>query len=110
VFQGHVLTRKPGFYRLFVANAWGDPRKVSRFAPRLRRMAPIRVRTLRSGARVVSTRMSTPSQILFQPGRRRILAPGSFPVRIRVRKGTHVVHLVAVDPWGRRGGFTLSFR
>jgi len=110
VYQGHVLTRKPGFYRLFVPNAWGDPRKVSRFAPRLRRVAPIRVTTLRSGARIVSTRMSTPSQIFFQPGRRRILAPGTFPVKIRVRRGTHVVHLVAVDPYGRRGGFTLSFR
>jgi hypothetical protein len=110
VFQGHVLTRKPGLYKLFVANAWGDPRKVSRFAPRLRRVAPIKVTTLRSGVRVVSTRMSTPSQIFFRPGRRRILAPGTFPVKIRVRKGTHVVHLVAVDPYGRRGGFTLSFR
>jgi GH25 family lysozyme M1 (1,4-beta-N-acetylmuramidase) len=110
VFQGHVLTRRPGFYKLFVPNAWGDPRKVSRFAPRLRRVASIRVTTLRSGVRIVSTRMSTPSQIFFQPGRRRILAPGTFPVRIRVRKGTHVVHLVAVDPYGRRGGFTLSFR
>jgi GH25 family lysozyme M1 (1,4-beta-N-acetylmuramidase) len=110
VFQGHVLTRRPGLYRLFVPNAWGDPRKVSRFAPRLRRVAPVRVTTLRSGAKVVSTRMSTPSQIAFQPGHRRILAPGTFPVRIRVRKGTHVVHLVAIDPWGRRGRFTLSFR
>lgn len=110
VYQGHVLTRKPGLYRLFTANAWGDPRKVSRFAPRLRRVAPITVTTLRSGARVVSTRMSTPSQIFFQPGRRRILAPGTFPVRIRVRAGVHVVQLVAVDPWGRRSGFTLSFR
>jgi GH25 family lysozyme M1 (1,4-beta-N-acetylmuramidase) len=110
VFQGHVVTRRPGFYELFTPNAWGDPRKVSRFAPRLRRVAAVKVKTLRSGARVVSTRMSTPSQIYFQPGRRHILAPGAFPVRIRVRKGTHVVHLVAVDPWGRRGGFTLSFR
>jgi GH25 family lysozyme M1 (1,4-beta-N-acetylmuramidase) len=110
VVEGHVLTRRPGLYKLFVPNAWGDPRKVSRFGPRLRRVAPIRVTTLRSGVRIVSTRMSTPSQIFFQPGRRRILAPGTFPVRIRVHKGTHVVHLVAVDPYGRRGGFTLSFR
>lgn len=110
VFQGQVLTRKAGLYRLFTANAWGDPRKVSPFAPRLRRVAPIRVTRLRSGALVVATRMSTPSQIFFQPGRRRILGPGTFPVRIRVRRGTHVVHLVAVDPWGRRSGFTLSFR
>lgn len=110
IYQGHVLTRRPGLYRLFMPNAWGDPRLVSRFAPRLRRVAPIRVTRLRSGAAVVSTRLSTPSQIFVQPGSRRILTPGTFPVRIRVRKGTHVVQVVAVDPWGRRGGFTLSFR
>jgi hypothetical protein len=110
VLDGHVLTRKAGLFRLFVPNSFGDPRKVSRYAPRLRRVAPIKVRRLRSGAAVVSTRMSTPSQILFQPGRRRILSPGTFPVNIRVKAGVHTVQLIAIDPWGRRGTFTLSFR
>jgi hypothetical protein len=109
-YDGHVLTRRAGSFRLFTPNAWGDPRKVSRYAPRLRRVAPIRVRRLRSGAAVVSTRLTTPSQVLLVPSHRRILAPGSFPVALRVRAGVRRVHLTAIDPWGRRGGFTLSFR
>lgn len=106
----HVLTRRAGLFKLFVPNAWGDPRKVSRFAPRLRRIAPIRVTRLRSGAFVLSTRMTTPSQILLLPSHRRVLAPGSFPVTVRVSARTRSVHLTAIDPYGRRGGFTLSFR
>jgi GH25 family lysozyme M1 (1,4-beta-N-acetylmuramidase) len=108
-YEGHVLTRKPGLYRFFVANAWGDPTKVSRFAPRLRRVAPIRVQVLKSGARIVSTRLSAPSQVLVLPTRRRLLRPGAFPVAVRVRAGTHRVTITAIDPYGRRGRFTLSF-
>jgi GH25 family lysozyme M1 (1,4-beta-N-acetylmuramidase) len=108
-FEGHVLTRKPGLYRLFVANAWGDPSKVSRFAPRLRRVAPIRVRRLKSGALIVSTRLSAPSQVLVLPTRRRLLRPGIFPVSVRARAGTHRLTITAIDPYGRRGRFALSF-
>lgn len=106
----HLLTRRAGDFQLFVPNSFGDPTKVSRYAPRLRRIAPIRVRRLRSGALVVSTRMTTPSQILVLPTRRRILAPGSFPVRLRVSGRTRHVTIVGIDPYGRRGSFTLSFR
>lgn len=106
----HVLTRKAGRFRLFVPNAWGDPTKVSRYAPRLRRVAPIRVRRLRSGALVVSTRMSVPSQALIVPSRRRLLQPGTFPLSVRVARTTRRVDVTAIDPYGRRGHFTLSFR
>jgi hypothetical protein len=62
----------------------------------------------------VRTRLSSPSQVFVTPGRRRVLRPGTFPVAIRVARharGTVLhVHVTAVDPWGRRGGFTLSFR
>lgn len=108
-YGDHVLTRRGGAYRLFAPKAWGDPSRVSRYAPRLRRIAPIRVRRLRSGALVVSTRMATPSQVLVLPSHRRILAPGSFPLRLRVSARTRHVRLTAIDPWGRRGTFTLSF-
>jgi hypothetical protein len=108
-FEGHILTRKAGSFRLFVANAWGDPRKVSRFAPRLRRVAPIRVTRLRGGASVVSTKLSAPSQVLVLPTRRRLLQPGTFPVAVRVRAGVHRLTITAIDPYGRRGHFTLSF-
>jgi hypothetical protein len=106
----HVLTRKAGQFRLFVPNAWGDPSKVSRYAPRLRRVAPIRVKRLRSGALVVSTRMSVPSQSLIVPSRRRLLRPGAFPLKVRVAGTTRRLHVTAIDPYGRRGHFTLSFR
>ena len=110
----HVLTRKAAQFRLFVPNAYGDPRLVSRFAPRLQRVAPVRVTKLRSGVLVVRTRLSTPSQVRVTPGNRQILRPGGFPVAIRVAKhlrGTPLrVKIRAVDPWGRVGGFTLSFR
>jgi hypothetical protein len=109
-YAGHILTRKPGLFWLFAPGSWGDPTKVSRFAPRLRRIAPIKVTRLRSGALIVSTRMTTPSQVLVVPSRRRILAPGSFPLKLRVSAHTRTVHVIAIDPYGRRGGFTLSFR
>ncbi len=45
-----------------------------------------------------------------------VLAPGAFPVRLRLA-GRGLAHgalarilVTAVDPWGRRGAFTLSFR
>ena len=110
----HVLTRKAAQFRLFVPNAWGDPRQVSRFAPRIQRVARVRVTKLRSGVLVVRTRLAAPSQVQLTPGNRRILRPGSFPVAIRVAKHAHGalvrVKIRAVDPWGRRGGFTISFR
>jgi GH25 family lysozyme M1 (1,4-beta-N-acetylmuramidase) len=109
-FEGHLLTRKAGSFKLFVANAWGDPRKVSRFAPRLRRVGAIKVKRLRSGAFVVSTRLSAPSQVLVLPTRRRLLQPGQFPVTVRVPKTKRSVVITAVDPYGRRASFTLSFR
>jgi len=109
LYGDHLLTRRAGMFRTFTPDAWGDPRKVSRFAPRLRRVAPIKVKRLRSGAAVVSTRLSAPSQVLVLPGRRRLLQPGTFPVRIRVRKGVHRLTVTALDPYGRRGRFTLSF-
>lgn len=105
----HVLTRKAAQFRLFAPGSWGDPRLVSRYAPRIRRVAPIRVQHLRSGAVVVRTRMSVPSQALILPTHRRLLRPGAFPVAVRVRKGLHRVTIFAVDPYGRRGSFTLSF-
>jgi hypothetical protein len=110
LYGGDLLTRKAGSFKLFVANAWGDPRKVSRFAPRLRRVAPIRVRQLRSGAFVVSTRLSVPSQVLVLPTRRRLLQPGQFPVTVRVPRTRRSVIVRAIDPYGRRATFTLSFR
>ena len=109
-YGGHLLTRRAGIFHLFTADAWGDPRKVSRFAPRLRRVTPIKVRRLRSGAFVVSTRLSTPSQVLVLPTRRRLLQPGEFPVTVRVPKTKRSVVIKAVDPYGRRASFTLSFR
>ncbi len=110
----HVLTRKTAQFRLFEPNSWGDPRLVSRFAPRLRRIAPVKVTKLRSGVLVVRTRLSAPSQALIKPGNRRILKPGTFPVAVRAGKHPRgsVVHVKfqATDPWGRVGGFTISFR
>jgi hypothetical protein len=67
------------------------------------------VKRLRSGAAVVSTRLSVPSQALILPTHRRLLKPGAFPVSVRVKAGVHRVTIVAVDPYGRRGSFTLSF-
>jgi hypothetical protein len=110
VYGDHLLTRRAGMFRAFVPNAWGDPRKVSKSAPRLRRVAPIRVRRLRSGAFVVSTRLSAPSQVLVLPTRRRLLRPGIFPVTVRAGKNVRTVRITAIDPWGRRAGFALSFR
>ena len=106
----HVLTRKAGQFKLFVAKAWGDPTRVSRFGPRIRRVAPVRVKRLRSGAFVVSTRLSVPSQALILPSKRRLLRPGAFPFKVRVAKTSRSVHVTAIDPYGRRGRFTLSFR
>jgi hypothetical protein len=105
----HVLTRKAAQFKLFAPGSYGDPRLVSRYAPRLRRVAPIRVQHLRSGATVVRTRMSVPSQALILPTHRRIMKPGTFPVALRVKKGVHHVTVTATDPYGRRGSFTLSF-
>jgi len=48
--------------------------------------------------------------ILIIPSRRRILAPGGFPLKLRVSAHTSRVHVIAIDPYGRRGGFTLSFK
>jgi hypothetical protein len=110
VYGGDLLTRKAGQFKLFAANAWGDPRKVSRFAPRLRRVAPLKVKRLRSGAFVVSTRLSAPSQVLVLPTRRRLLQPGQFPVTVRVPKTKRSVVITAADPYGRRATFTLSFK
>jgi GH25 family lysozyme M1 (1,4-beta-N-acetylmuramidase) len=109
-YAGHIITREAGLFWLFAPGSWGDPTKVSRFAPRLRRVAPIKVQRLRSGVLIVSTRMTTPSQVLVIPSRRRILAPGSFPLKLRVSAHTRSVHVIAIDPYGRRGGFTLSFK
>ena len=106
----HVLTRKAAQFKLFAPNAWGDPRLVSRYAPRIRRVTPIKVKHLRSGAAVVSTRLTVPSQALILPTHRRVLRPGAFPVTVRVKRGVHRVTVVAIDPYGRRGSFTLSFR
>ena len=84
----------------------------------------------RDGSLVVTTRLSTPSQVQLKavvvPRRRilptgsrvprTILAPGSFPVQVHV-SGRGLAHrallrvqLNALDPWGRTGSFTLSVR
>ena len=110
IYGGDLLTRKAGSFKLFVADAWGDPRKVSRLAPRLRRVAPLKVTRLRSGAFVLTTRLSAPSQVLVLPTRRRLPQPGQFPVTVRVPKTKRSVVITAVDPYGRRATFTLSFR
>ena len=109
-YGGHIITRTAGLFWLFAPGSWGDPTRVSRFAPRLRRIAPIKVTRLRSGALIVSTRLTTSSQVLVVPSRRRVLAPGSFPLKLRVAAHTRRVHVIAIDPYGRRGGFTLSFK
>jgi GH25 family lysozyme M1 (1,4-beta-N-acetylmuramidase) len=110
----HVLTRKAAQFKLFTPNAWGDPRFVSRYAPRIRRVAPVKITKLGSGVLVVHTRLSAPSQALITPGRRRILKPGAFPVTVRAGKqprGSVVrVQFRAVDPWGRTATFGISFR
>lgn len=110
LFEGTIYTRRAGQFRLFVPGLWGDPTKVSKFAPRLRRVAPIEVTTLRRGVHVVSTRLMSPSQVLVLPSRRRLLRAGTFPVKVRVPPGKRSVKIVAIDPYGRRGAFTLSFR
>jgi GH25 family lysozyme M1 (1,4-beta-N-acetylmuramidase) len=126
----HVLTRQAGRFALFRGGAWGDPSRVSRSAPRLQRLAPLQVKRQRDGTLLVLTRISTPSQVKLSvtvvPRRsvlrvgtrlpRTILAPGSFPVRLRVnarglRHGTVMrIRLAAVDPWNRSSAFTFSFR
>jgi hypothetical protein len=73
-------------------------------------VGPIKVKRLGSGAFVVSTRLSAPSQVLILPARRRLLQPGQFPVTVRVPKTRRSVVITAVDPYGRRASFTLSFR
>jgi lysozyme len=105
----HVLTRKAAQFKLFAPGSYGDPRLVSRYAPRLRRVKGISVTRLRSGAAVIRTRMSVPSQATILPTHRRVLKPGEFPVAVRVKQGVHHVTIYAVDPYGRRGSFTLSF-
>jgi hypothetical protein len=110
LFEQTIYTRRAGQFRLFAPGLWGDPTKVSKRAPRLRRVAPIRVTTLRGGAHVVSTRLMSPSQVLVLPSRRRLLEAGTFPVKVRVPAGKRSVKIVAIDPYGRRGAFTLSFR
>lgn len=109
-YADHIYTRRAAQFRQFVPDAWGDPTKVSRLAPRLRRVAPITVTTLRGGAHVVSTRLMSPSQVLVLPSRRRLLQAGTFPVKVRVPAGRRSVKIIAIDPYGRRGAFTLSFR
>jgi len=126
----HVLTRQAGRFALFRGGAWGDPSRVSRYAPRLQRLAPLQVKRQRDGSLVVNTRLSSASQVQLKvtvtPRRsilrassrlpRTLLAPGSFPVRLHV-SGRGLAHgaamrirLSALDPWGRTGAFTLSFR
>jgi GH25 family lysozyme M1 (1,4-beta-N-acetylmuramidase) len=126
----HVLTKQAGRFALFRPGAWGDPSRVSRTAPRLQRLAPLQVKRQRDGTLLVTTRLSTPSQVRLKatvvPRRailrtgtrlpRTLLAPGSFPVRLHVSaRGLHTgtvmrIRLAAVDPWGRPGAYTLSFR
>jgi GH25 family lysozyme M1 (1,4-beta-N-acetylmuramidase) len=126
----HVLTRQAGSFALFRAGAWGDPSRISRAAPRIQRLAPLRVKRQRDGSLVVTTRLSTPSQVQLKAAvvpRRRILptgsrlprtilAPGSFPVQVHVsgrglkRRAVLRIRLSALDPWGRTGAFTLAVR
>jgi hypothetical protein len=126
----HVLTREAGKLALFRSGAWGDPSRISRAAPRIQRLAPLRVKRQRDGSLIVTTRLSTPSQVQLKAAvvpRRRILptgsrlprtilAPGSFPVQVHVsgrglaQRALLRVHLDALDPWGRTGSFTLSVR
>jgi hypothetical protein len=129
----HVLTREPGRIAFFHAGRWGDPRRISAHAPVLRRLTPLRVVRRRDGTLLVTTRFSTSSQAHLYAApltaRTTILAHGSrlaggtsrqalvlrsggFPIRWRIATHASVVRirLGATDPWGRRGGFTISFR
>jgi hypothetical protein len=125
----HVVTRRVGELALFAPGRWGDPRLVSRRPPVLRGVAAVRVSRQRDGTVLVMTRLSTSSQVqltaratrgsLLRRGSqlaRAVLRSGGFPVRFRlggrslVRGSIAGVRIAAVDPWGRRGAFTLSFR
>jgi hypothetical protein len=142
----HVLTRAPGHFALFTPGAWGDPSRVSPLQPVLARLAPTTVRRQSGRAILLMTRLSVSSQSdlfanaygpnglrpsLLPGGSRlalplhgaaaktehtRVLAPGSFPVKLRIdgRKlpaGTVAkVRVTAIDPWGRHTSFMLGFR
>jgi hypothetical protein len=130
----HVLTRAAGRVALFRPGRWGDPRRVSARAPLLRRLAALRVTRQADRSVMLVTRLSTTSQVHLYatalrtrgsrpaivaaapPVRQLLLSPGSFAVRVRLAgralaRGALVrVQLRGVDPWGRSGVFTLSFR
>lgn len=129
----HVLTREAGRIALFRAGRWGDPRRISPRAPVIRPVAPIRATRSRDGSVLALGRLSTSTQahlslsvltprttILLRGSRLAggtarqalVLAPGGFPVRMRLSTRAKLVRVrvAAVDPWGRRSAYTLSFR
>lgn len=125
----HVLTRDAGRIALFRPGRWGDPRRISPRAPVLRRLTAKATRQ-RDGSVLLLARLSTSSQAhlyasasapILSSGSRvaggsarqaLVLRSGAFPLRLRLKtRGRLVrVRLTAVDPWGRRGAFTLSLR
>ncbi len=142
----HVLTRRVGRIALFRPGRWGDPRRISPQAPRVRAMTPLRVSRQRDGTVLLVTRLSTSSQahlyagVLSTRGVRPsilkrgsrfavplgagsshtvqvlVLNSGGFPVRLRLSgRGVATralirIRVTAIDPWGRQGAFTVSFR
>jgi hypothetical protein len=129
----HVLTRRPGRIALFRPGRWGDPRRISPRPPVIRRMTPLQVTRRADGTVLLRTRLSTSSQahlyatpltprtVILATGSRLaggtsrqalVLQSGGFPVRWRIKTRAAIVsvRIVAIDPWGRRGAYTLSFR
>jgi hypothetical protein len=129
----HVLTRGAARFALFRAGGWGDPRRISDSVPVVRPLAPTGVVRQRNGTVRLVARLSTSSQAhlyisvltpgtTIVPGSSRVagtagrqalvLTSGAFPLQLRLRTRSRVVRIgvTAVDPWGRRGAFTLSAR
>jgi GH25 family lysozyme M1 (1,4-beta-N-acetylmuramidase) len=141
----HVLTTVPGDFAFFAPGVWGDPSRISARSPVLSRLAPVKATRRSDGSIVLVTRLSVSSQsdlfanaygpaglrpsilprgsrfsvLLHGAARKtahtRILAPGGFPVRLRIdgrKLPPHVlgkVVVTAIDPWGRRARFVLGF-
>jgi len=142
----HVLTTVPGHFAFFKPGAWGDPSRVSAHSPVLSRLVPVKATRRRDGSILLATRLSISSQVdlyansygpaglrpsILPRGSRfaialhgaahktehvRILAPGGFPVQLRIdgrKLPPHAlgrVVVTAIDPWGRRATFVLGFR
>jgi lysozyme len=142
----HVLTTVAGRFAFFKPGAWGDPSRVSAQSPVLARLLPVKATRQSDGSILLVTRLTVSSQAdlyansygpgglrpsILPHGSRlavplhgaarktahvRILAPGGFPVQLRIDGRTLAPHalgrivVTAIDPWGRRATFVLGFR